>query len=37
MSFKALSPVGEITVRILQSMLATKIVGKRGSPLLGIF
>lgn len=37
MRFKAVSPAGEITVHILQSMLATKIVGKRESPLLGIF
>lgn len=36
MRFKTVSPVGEITLHILQSVLAAKI-GKRESPLLGIF
>lgn len=37
MRFKTVFPVGELTVHALQSMLATKIVSKRESPLIGIF
>lgn len=37
MRFKTVPSVRDITVQDLQSMVATKIVCKRESPLIGIF